>query len=63
MGYANPMDTVADRRYNNEEKYYDASQLYGNVKIPVINNSNQTPEINSIKNTGDEGGQFIFIKK
>ncbi len=48
---------------NNEEKYFDASQLYGNVKIPVINNSNQTPEINSIKNAGDEGGQFIFIKK
>ena len=48
---------------NNNGKYLDASQLYNNVKIPVINNSEQSPKLNPIKNTGDEGGQFIFIKK
>jgi hypothetical protein len=48
---------------NNSEKYLDASQLYESVKIPVINNSEQTPRYNPIKNTGDEGGQFIFINK
>ena len=47
----------------NEGKYFDANQLYGNIRIPVIKNSNQHPEFNSIKNTGDEGGQFIFIKR
>lgn len=47
----------------NSSKYFDASQLYSKVKIPVINNSEQTPKFSSIKNTGDEGGQFIFIKK
>jgi Caspase domain len=48
---------------SNESKYYDASELYNDLKIPVVNNSEQTPQFNPIKNTGDEGGQFIFIKK
>lgn len=48
---------------NNQNKYLDAGQLYTKIKIPVINNSEQTPRISPIKKTGDEGGQFIFIRK
>jgi len=48
--------------YNNYA-YFDASQLYENIKIPVTNNSSQEPEFHPIKDTGDEGGQFIFFKK
>jgi len=48
---------------NNEDKYYDATQLYNSIKIPVVNNSEQSPKFQPIKNTGDEGGQFIFIRK
>jgi len=48
---------------NNQSKFFDASQLYSTIKIPVTNNSEQSPQFQSIKNTGDEGGQFIFIKK
>ncbi len=47
----------------NNNNYYDASQLYDAIRIPVINNSTQTPNFQPIKDTGDEGGQFIFIKK
>jgi|GEM_PF-648727 hypothetical protein len=47
----------------NTSKFYDASQLYSTIKIPVTNNSEQSPQFQAIKNTGDEGGQFIFIKK
>ena len=47
----------------NDRKFFDASQLYGAIKIPVINNSEQSPKFEPIKNTGDEGGQFIFIRK
>ncbi|MBI4929461.1 MAG: caspase family protein [Bacteroidetes bacterium] len=47
----------------NESKYFDASQLYDKIKIPVVNNSEQTPKLSPLKDTGDEGGQFIFIKK
>jgi WD40 repeat protein len=48
---------------SNAKKFYDASQLFDNIKIPVINNSDQSPQFNAIKNAGDEGGQFIFLKK
>jgi caspase domain-containing protein len=47
----------------NGGKYFDASQLYDKIKIPVINNSDQSPKLSPVKGTGDEGGQFIFIKK
>ncbi len=47
----------------NQSKYFDAGQLYTKIKIPVINNSEQTPKLSPIKKTGDEGGQFLFIKK
>ncbi|MHB8400989.1 MAG: caspase family protein, partial [Bacteroidia bacterium] len=40
---------------NNTNKYFDAGSLYNNLKIPVVNNSDQTPHLDPIKNTGDEG--------
>ncbi|OFX39500.1 MAG: hypothetical protein A2X08_09930 [Bacteroidetes bacterium GWA2_32_17] len=48
---------------SNTSKYYDASQLYENIKIPIVNNSEQTPNFQPIKDSGDEGGQFLFILK
>ncbi len=48
---------------NNQNQFFDASQLYNDIKVAVINNSTQTPGFSPIVNTGDEGGQFIFIKK
>ncbi|MFN8230280.1 MAG: caspase family protein [Bacteroidia bacterium] len=48
---------------SNSGKYFDASQLYSKIKIPVTNNSDQSPEFNPISKAGDEGGNFIFIKK
>ncbi|MBI3501592.1 MAG: caspase family protein [Bacteroidetes bacterium] len=47
----------------NDNKFLDAGQVYNKIKIPVINNSEQSPKLAPVKNTGDEGGQFIFIKK
>ncbi len=48
---------------NNDYKYFDAGQLFTKIKIPVVNNSEQSPNFSPIKNTGDEGGQFIFVTK
>ncbi|OFY68397.1 MAG: hypothetical protein A2V64_08420 [Bacteroidetes bacterium RBG_13_43_22] len=47
----------------NSEKYLDAGQVFESLKIPVVNNSYQTPLYNPIRNSGDEGGQFIFMLK
>ena len=48
---------------NNNSQFYDASELYNSIRIPVINNSVQSPNFKPIHDTGDEGGQFIFIQK
>jgi WD40 repeat protein len=47
----------------NTQKYIDATQLFDAIKIPVVNNSSQAPKFSHIKNTGDEGGEFVFFKK
>jgi len=47
----------------NNNKYFDASQLFESIKIPIVNNSEQSPNFQPIKDAGDEGGQFIFILK
>ena len=47
----------------NNKRFFDAFSLYNDLRIPVVNNSTQSPIFQPIKNTGDEGGQFLFIKK
>ncbi len=47
----------------NSDPYYDAAQVFERLRRPVGNNSEQTPILQAVKNTGDEGGQFIFVRK
>ena len=54
---------LSDRLKNNTEKYLSASQLYRKIEIPVGNNSPNVPQYGDIRNAGDEGGDFIFIRK
>jgi hypothetical protein len=43
--------------------YFDAGQVYDELRFPVTRNSDQIPQFAPIKDTGDEGGQFIFVRK
>ncbi|MEJ2616313.1 MAG: hypothetical protein P8Z35_15250 [Ignavibacteriaceae bacterium] len=47
----------------NPNKYMDATQLYNDFKIAVANNSDQTPILQALRDTNDEGGQFVFIRR
>ena len=47
----------------NEKEYFTSTQLFHDIEIAVINNTNNIPQFGTIQNTGDEGGDFIFIKK
>ena len=49
----------------NSKPYLDAGTLYNSIKEPVTNNSpnRQRPIYGVIQQTGDEGGEFIFVKK
>jgi len=54
---------LLDRLKNNEENFFSSSQLFQSLEEPVTNNSASLPQFGVIQNVGDEGGDFIFIKK
>lgn len=53
------------RLKQNQEPFLDAGSLYNSIKMPVSNNSpiSQRPVYGVIQQTGDEGGEFIFMKR
>jgi hypothetical protein len=52
-----------ERLENNNDKYFSSEQLFSSFRMAVINNSNVVPQFGEIKEVGDEGGDFIFIKR
>jgi hypothetical protein len=52
---------LIDRLKSNNEKYISSEQLFSSFRIAVINNSSVVPQFGVIQDTGDEGGDFIFI--
>jgi len=51
------------RLEENKEKCISSEQLFASFRLAVINNSDVIPQYGEIKNVGDEGGDFIFIRK
>jgi len=47
----------------NKEKYISSQFLFDNIRQRVISNSMIVPQDGVINDTGDEGGDFIFIRK
>jgi len=47
----------------NTNEYLSAEELFSKMKIAVINNSENVPQYGTIQNVGDEGGDFIFIRR
>ena len=54
---------LSDKLLNNAQPYLSASELFRMIEIPVGNNSPNMPQFGDIQNVGDEGGDFIFIRK
>ncbi len=48
---------------DNENPFISADQLFTSFRPAVINNSPNTPQYGVIFEAGDEGGEFIFVKK
>lgn len=51
------------RLEDNEEKYMSSEGLFTSFRIAVLNNSQNLPQYGTVQNVGDEGGDFIFIRK
>jgi len=45
----------------NKKPYICAQELYTRIAPIVSNNSEQTPLCRPIRNTGDQGGEFVFV--
>lgn len=54
---------LIERLSMNKDKYISSEQLFSSFRIAVINNSDVIPQYGEIRNVGDEGGDFIFIKR
>jgi len=47
----------------NQDKFLPAEELFSSFKPAVLNNSPNVPRYGTIQNVGDEGGDFIFVRK
>lgn len=57
------LEFLLKRLLENEKKYLSASELFNNFREAVLNNSPNIPQYGVIQDTGDEGGDFIFVKR
>jgi hypothetical protein len=54
---------LVKRLEENQEKFLPSELLFSSFKTAVMNNSLNVPQFGVIQNVGDEGGDFIFIKR
>ncbi len=47
----------------NEDDFLSSQKLFSRMYEPISNNSLATPQYGVVQGTGDEGGDFIFIKR
>lgn len=57
------LDYLVKRLTDNSEKYISSENLFSSLRMAVMNNSPNVPQFGTIQNTGDEGGDFIFIRR
>ena len=57
------LEYMNKRLMSNSQKYMTASRLFTNIRETVINNSDVIPQYGTIQKVGDEGGEFIFIRR
>ena len=55
--------TMVKRLNENEDKYLTSSALFLSLRDAVLNNTQNVPQFGTIQGAGDEGGEFIFIKR
>ncbi len=57
------IEYMIKRLKENEEKLLPSEQLFFSFKPAVLNNSQNIPQFGVVSNAGDEGGDFIFIRR
>ncbi|MCK5137223.1 MAG: caspase family protein [Bacteroidales bacterium] len=57
------IEYLIKRLSENNKKYMPSEQLYSSLREAVMNNSPNIPQYGTIQNVGDEGGDFVFIRR
>jgi hypothetical protein len=57
------VEYLLKRLGQNQEKFLPSQTLFNSIRLAIINNSATVPQEGVIAETGDEGGDFIFLKK
>jgi hypothetical protein len=57
------LEFLVKRLNENTKDYLTAEELFSSIKTDVMNGSPVTPMYGDIKDSGDEGGDFLFVKK
>lgn len=57
------LEFLVKRLNENTKDYLSAEELFSSLKTDVMNGSPVTPMFGDIKDSGDEGGDFIFVRK
>ncbi|MBS1544975.1 MAG: caspase family protein, partial [Bacteroidetes bacterium] len=59
------VESLLRKLEENQEPYITAEELFSGIRREVIERSpnNQVPQYGEVGQTGDEGGEFIFIRK
>jgi len=57
------LEYLIRRLKENQEKFLTSELLFSSFKTAVMNNSVNVPQYGIIQNVGDEGGDFIFIRR
>lgn len=48
---------------SNDNTYLPSDDLYHEIRLKMKNNATTVPEYGEIKDTGDEGGNFVYIQR
>jgi hypothetical protein len=57
------VEYLVKRLSDNTEAYLSSEQLFFSFKPAVLNNTDNIPQFGVVGNAGDEGGDFLFIKR
>jgi hypothetical protein len=55
--------TFIDQLSANNENYLPAEKLFFSIKPSIVKEADLIPQFGTIKNSGDQGGDFIFFRK
>lgn len=57
------VEYMIKRLDDNQDKFLASEQLFFSFKPAVLNNTENIPQFGVVANSGDEGGDFIFVRR